>query len=57
MLRADHVHPGVHAFPSVDNAPLQRTLPELGFTLIEECTFEYPKDHFMQCNDWYLDLS
>ena len=29
--------------------PLQRTLPELGFILIKECTFAYPKDHFMQC--------
>ena len=47
----------VHAFPSVDNPPSNALCRKLGFTLIEECEFEYPKGSFMQCNDWRLDLS
>jgi len=27
-----------------------------GFTLLEECEFEYPKGSLMRCNDWRLDL-
>ena len=29
---------------------------KLGFQLLEECEFEFPKGHFMTCNDWQLDL-
>jgi RimJ/RimL family protein N-acetyltransferase len=47
----------VHAFPSVDNAPSNAICRKLGFTLLEEAIeFEYPKGHFMRCNDWRLDL-
>ncbi len=46
----------VHAFPSVDNAPSNALCRKLGFTLVEECEFEFPKGSFMQCNDWRLDL-
>jgi hypothetical protein len=28
----------------------------LGFELVEACEFEFPKGHFMTCNDWRLDL-
>ena len=46
----------MHAFPAVDNPPSNALCRKLGFTLIEECEFEYPKGHFMRCNDWRLDL-
>lgn len=28
-----------------------------GFTLIEAVDSEYPKGHWMRCNDWRLDLA
>jgi RimJ/RimL family protein N-acetyltransferase len=46
----------VHAFPSVDNPQSNAICRKLGFTLVEECQFEYPAGSFMQCNDWRLDL-
>ena len=46
----------VHAYPSVDNAPSNGICRKLGFTLLEECEFEYPKGSLMRCNDWRLDL-
>ena len=46
----------VHAFPSVDNAPSNAICRRLGFTLIEECDFEYPPGRPLRCNDWRLDL-
>ena len=27
-----------------------------GIELIEACQFEFPKGHFMTCNDWRLEL-
>jgi regulator of RNase E activity RraB len=44
------------AFPSLDNAPSNAICVKLGFELIEACEFEFPKGHFMNCNDWRLDL-
>lgn len=55
--RSDGKHQFLHAFPSVDNLPSNAICRKLGFTLVEECQFEYPKGSFMQCNDWRLDLS
>jgi RimJ/RimL family protein N-acetyltransferase len=49
-------HRFMHAFPSVDNAPSNAICRRLGFELLEACEFEYPKEHFMTCNDWRLDL-
>jgi hypothetical protein len=49
-------HRFVHAFPSVANAPSNAICRKLGFTLLEECEFEYPRGSFMRCNDWRLDL-
>jgi RimJ/RimL family protein N-acetyltransferase len=46
----------VHAFPSVDNAPSNAICRKAGFTLLGEAPFEYPKGHWMQCNDWSLQL-
>lgn len=52
----DPMHRFLHAFPSVNNAPSNAICLKLGFTLLEECEFEYPSGHFMQVNDWGLDL-
>ncbi len=57
MAKSDGKHRFLHAFPSVDNSPSNALCRKLGFTLVEECEFEYPAGSFMQCNDWRLDLS
>ncbi|HJR78422.1 MAG TPA: GNAT family N-acetyltransferase [Anaerolineales bacterium] len=54
--RTEHRYRFMHAFPSVSNAPSNAICRKLGFTLVEECQFEYPPGNFMQCNDWRLDL-
>jgi RimJ/RimL family protein N-acetyltransferase len=54
--RTEKKHRFLHAFPSVENAPSNAICRRLGFTLVEECEFEYPPGNFMQCNDWRLDL-
>jgi RimJ/RimL family protein N-acetyltransferase len=54
--RAEGKHRFLHAFPSVENQPSNAICRKLGFTLVEECEFEYPAGSFMQCNDWRLDL-
>ena len=50
-------HRFVHAYPSVDNAPSNAICRKLGFELLGETEFEYPKGSFMRCNDWRFDLS
>ena len=55
--RAEHRHRYLHAFPSVENAASNAICRKLGFTLLGAHDFEYPKGHFMHCNDWRLDLS
>lgn len=47
----------LHAFPSIDNAPSNAICRKAGFALIEAVDFEYPKGHFMRCNDWRFDLT
>ena len=56
MARSERRHRFLHAFPSIHNAPSNAICRRLGFTLVEECEFEYPPGRFMQCNDWRLDL-
>ena len=56
LARGDGRHRFVHAFPSVDNGPSNAICRKLGFQLLEACEFEFPKGHFMTCNDWRLDL-
>jgi RimJ/RimL family protein N-acetyltransferase len=55
--RADGKHRFLHAFPNVENAPSNAICRKLGFTLVEECEFEYPQGNVMRCNDWRLDLT
>jgi RimJ/RimL family protein N-acetyltransferase len=54
--RSERKHRFIHAFPSVDNGPSNAICRKLGFTFLEASEFEYPKGHFMRCNDWRLDL-
>ena len=46
----------LHAFPNVENAASNAVCRKAGFTNQGEHTFEYPKGHFMRCNDWRVDL-
>jgi RimJ/RimL family protein N-acetyltransferase len=56
LARATNRRAAVHAFPSVDNPPSNAVCRKAGFTLLGEGRFEYPKGHWMQCNDWRLEL-
>lgn len=56
LARRDDLHRFMHAFPNVDNAPSNAICRKLGFELLADCEFEFPKGHFMNCNDWRLDL-
>jgi RimJ/RimL family protein N-acetyltransferase len=46
----------MHAYPSVDNGPSNAICRKLGFELLGDYEFEYPKGHLMRCNDWRFDL-
>lgn len=54
--RLGHRHQFVHAFPSVSNGASNAICVKLGFSLVEECKFEYPPGSFMTVNDWRFDL-
>lgn len=56
VARRDDRHHRMHAFPNIDNTPSNRICRRLGFDLLGACEFEFPKGHFMICNDWRLDL-
>jgi RimJ/RimL family protein N-acetyltransferase len=56
MARLERKHRFVHAFPSVDHPASNAICRKLGFTLVEECEFEYPPGNFAPSNDWRLDL-
>jgi RimJ/RimL family protein N-acetyltransferase len=56
MLRPIAKHRYVHAYPSINNAPSNAICRKAGFTLVGEEDFEYPKGHWMRCNDWRYDL-
>ncbi len=55
-LRTVGRHPHLHAFPNLENAASNGLCGALGFSLLGEVQFEYPKEHFMTCNDWVFDL-
>ena len=57
IARASGRRDSVHAFPSVDNGPSNAICRKLGFELLGESQFEYPKGHWMRCNDWRLSLA
>src|SRR5215216_2415849 len=54
--RSDLRHQFMHAFPSVSNPASNAICRQLGFSLLEECEFEYPPGNAMTVNDWRLDL-
>jgi len=54
--RRQRRHRYLHAFPSVENGASNAICRKLGFELLGDSEFEYPKGHFMRCNDWRLDL-
>jgi RimJ/RimL family protein N-acetyltransferase len=54
--QSDGKHRFMHAFPAVDNGPSNAICRKLGFELLGEHEFEYPKDNLLLCNDWRLDL-
>jgi len=49
-------HRTLHAYPGVANGASNALCRKAGFTLLGEREFEYPKGHWMRCNDWSLQL-
>ncbi len=45
----------VHADPSVDNTPSNAICRKVGMRLLGAARFEYPKGHWMTCNDWVIE--
>jgi RimJ/RimL family protein N-acetyltransferase len=56
LARVTRRQPALHAFPSVHNAPSNAICRKLGFELLGEVEFEYPKGHWAMSNDWRLAL-
>jgi len=56
LAKREDTHRFMHAFPNVDNAPSNAICRKLGFDLLGASEVEFPKGHFMTCNDWRLDL-
>jgi RimJ/RimL family protein N-acetyltransferase len=56
VARSQESHRFLHAFPKVENEASNAICRKLGFTLVEETEFEYPKGNPIRCNDWRLDL-
>lgn len=56
LARKEQNHRFLHAFPNVENAASNGVCRSAGFTNPGECTVEYPKGHWMRCNDWRIDL-
>lgn len=57
LARAQQRLRSLHAYPAVDNIPSNRVCEKVGFTNYGAQSFEYPKGHFMLCNDWAIDLA
>jgi RimJ/RimL family protein N-acetyltransferase len=47
----------IHAFPSIENGPSNGLCRKVGFTFQGEEDFEYPKGHWMRCNDWRFSFA
>ena len=45
----------MHAYPSVENGPSNAICRKVGMRLLGPSSFEYPKGHWMTCNDWVID--
>jgi RimJ/RimL family protein N-acetyltransferase len=56
LARATKRRSAIHAFPSTDNGPSNGICRKVGFELLGEVQFEYPKGHWAMSNDWRLAL-
>lgn len=56
LARLEHRQRFLHAFPSVSNAASNAICRKAGFSLIEQCSFEYPPGQTIIVNDWHFDL-
>src|ERR1041384_3967966 len=56
QARLEQRHQFIHAFPAVDNPASNAICRKLGFSLMEECQFEYPPGNILTVNDWRFDL-
>ena len=56
VARAAGRRDAIHAFPSIENGPSNAICRKTGFQLMGEVPFEYPKGHWMRCNDWRIAL-
>ena len=56
VAAAAGTHRTLHAYPGTANGASNALCRKAGFTPLGECDFEYPKGHWMRCNDWSLDL-
>jgi RimJ/RimL family protein N-acetyltransferase len=45
----------VHAYPNVENGASNAICRKVGMRLLGAESFEYPKGHWMTCNDWVID--
>lgn len=57
QARGERRHRYVHAFPSVTNEPSNAVCRRVGFELLGDVDFEYPKGRLMRGNEWCLDLA
>ena len=55
MARTERRWDVLHAFPGTSNAPSNAICRKAGFSMIEECDFEY-SGRTLRCNHWRLDL-
>jgi RimJ/RimL family protein N-acetyltransferase len=56
ILRSRARYRYVHAYPSIVNLASNAICRKAGFSLKGQSDFEYPKGHWMSCNDWQFDL-
>jgi RimJ/RimL family protein N-acetyltransferase len=53
---AERKHRYLHAFPKVTNPASNAICRKLGFELLGEMDFEYPKGYPIRCNNWRFEL-
>ncbi|MGZ0150630.1 GNAT family N-acetyltransferase [Kribbella sp. WER1] len=56
VAAAARSHRTLHAYPGVANQASNALCRRAGFTFLGERDLEYPKEHWMRCNDWSLEL-
>ncbi|GMA61053.1 GNAT family N-acetyltransferase [Alicyclobacillus fastidiosus] len=56
ILQYEVQHATVYAFPSTDNLASNAICRKLGFSLVGETDFEFPKGKWIKSNEWCLHL-